>query len=219
MGSKTLERTGIRKIMEAAGKAAIAKVPRTTRTTRQAKLLEAMEDFDVPTLKKVKDELAGYVDLITMSLGDDLVLTEEYANVLMRQAIATRNLKDLQEIVQAQVKRVAFDHFNASFAEQGYEDPENMNGHLEVPELGMVLSREATGYSEPVIDETKLKKALGKDWEKVYTLEVIPEQRVYSLNEEALWNLVKDKPALLEKIRDSLIPGQPKSGRLNLRNL
>lgn len=230
---KSVEKTAKTKIFEAAGvevpvTGAEVAVPavqqvvvseRSTRETRKSQLLEVLGKFDVEELEELKTFLAGLPSLLTETLGEDLVLTERYAHTLLRQALAVRRLKDLHEVALEQIKEVAFDHFNASLAEKGHPDPQHVNATLDVLALGYKLRREGAGYGDPTIDEEKLKEALGSDWKKVYTRTVIPRRVVTDLDEDALWELVKTKPGLLEKIRDSLLPGAPKAGRLNLRNI
>jgi len=115
------------------------------------------------------------------------------------------------------LKDIVWTHLNSKLAEEGVEDPENTNGEIEVPALGMKLCREGMGYNDPVIDEELLKERLGDLWEKVYTCQVIPEQTVYTLDPEGLLDLLKSDPSLVKKIEDAIIPGSPKNGRLILR--
>lgn len=195
----------------------IVHVPRTTVASRREQLLADLEDDEA--LPRYRRELDAFIDLITSPLGEDPVLTEEYAYTLVKQAVAVRQLADLAEVCKTKIKEVLFQHLNAYFAEEGHDDPEHINGILEVAELGMKLSREGSGYSDPVIDEEKLKKGLGPLWERVYTHKVIPATETWELDLDALWELVKARPKLLEKVRDALKPGKPKSARMNLRNM
>lgn len=197
----------------------IVKAPCSTVTSRRAQLLADLEEYNIKALAEYRKGLSSFVDLITEPLGEDPVLTEDYAATLMRQALAVRQMADLAEVCKTKIKEVLFQHFNAYFAEDGHDDPEHINGTLEVAELGMKLCREGSGYSDPSINEEKLKKGLGPLWEKVYTHKVIPEKEVWELDLEALWELVKAQPKLLEKIRDALTPGKPKGARMNLRNM
>jgi hypothetical protein len=218
-----INKSDIHKLQVAVDKAGIkkelAKIPRTTVASRRTQLKDDLEQLKESRLEEIRYEMASYIDLILTPLGDEPVLSEESAFVLVRQAIATRLLKDLFEIVHTKIKDAAFLHFNASLDKEGYEDPENTNAQLEVPELGMKLAREGAGRQDATIDETKLKEGLGDLWEKVYNREIIPEREVWTLNVDALWNLVQNDPTLLRVVGDSLQPGDPKSARLNLRNM
>jgi hypothetical protein len=195
----------------------VVEADRSTRGHRKARLLDALQEFDVDTLQAKREELDNFISLITRSLGEDLILNEEYAYTLVEQALAVRNLVDLAQTCQEQIKRVAFEHFTAKLAEEGHPDPANVNATLEVEELGFALRREGAGYGNASIDEELLKEALGSDWHKVVVTEYIPAQEVTMFSEDLLWNLVKDRPELLEKVKASLVPGDSKKARLNLR--
>lgn len=197
----------------------IVAAERSTRGSRKAQLLADLEEFNVERLAQLREDLTGFVTLITTTLGDDPVLVEQHAVTLMRQALAIRQLKDLYDLCWDKVKEVAFQHFDASLAEQAHPDPQHVNAELIVAELGFMLRREGAGYCNAEIDEELLKEALGNLWKKVYTKTTIPAQVVYNLDEDALEELCRQRPELLEAIRPALKKGAPKAGRLNLRNI
>jgi hypothetical protein len=211
-------RSGLQRLLERSGKE-VAKKPRTTVAHRKAQLLADLEDFNVDRLVGLQQKMGAFIDLITLNLGDELVLDEGHAYTLMSQALGVRDIKEFMDVCHGRVKEYLFDHLNAIYAEQGLEDPENTNGSLEVPALGMKFCREGTGVTDPSVNDTLLKKALGSRWEEVYDIEVIPEQRVYTLNTEALWDMVKNDPDLMEAVRGALEPGVPKNGRMVIRNM
>lgn len=87
-----------------------------------------------------------------------------------------------------------------------------------MPELGKVFKREGCGYKPAQIDQKALKALLGDDADKVFVEEVIPAKTVTKLDEEALGKLIMDKPEVLEKVRQALIPGELKSPRFVIRD-
>ena len=208
-----------KKVVAVPASKVVQRTERTTRADRKASLVDGLREFDVDHLGGLQEVLSGFVSLVTESLGDELVLSEQYAHTVMSQALAVRTLVDIAQVVQEQVKSVVFEHFDSALAEQGHPDPQNVNASLDVPELGMSLRREGAGYSSPMIDEQKLADLLGDAVETVYVTKVIPAQEVRVLDEDLLMNLVSNQPELLEKVREALIPGSPKKARLNLRNL
>jgi len=208
-----------KKVVAVPAAKAVAKTERTTRADRKASLVDGLREFDVDHLGALQDILANFISLVTESLGDEMVLNETYSNTVMRQALAVRTLVDMTQVVQEQVKSVVFAHFDSALAEMGHPDPQNVNAALDVPELGMSFRREGAGYSSPSIDEEKLSELLGEACDSVYVTKVIPAQEVRVLDEDLLMQLVGNKPELMEKVREALIPGSPKKARLNLRNL
>lgn len=223
---RLFERAGIEQptvskdIVVATPPSAIELSHRTTRAQRKAQLLDDITQFNIERLVALRETLTSLPSLVTESLGEDAELTDEYAAVLMRQAIAfLRDVKDLQEAIAERIKVIAFDHFNASLAAKGHSDPEHMRAELIVEELGFALRREGAGYGDAKINEELLKELLGKDWKRVYTKTVIPRKEVFNLDIDALEELTKQRPELLEKIRPALSKGDPKPGRLNLRPL
>ncbi len=206
-------RNVLARLVEKSGKK-VARKQRTTVAQRKAQWEVNLENFNGDELVA---KAAGFIDLITLELGSDPVLTEEGAVTVMVQSLARRDFSEFLDVCKDKIKEFVFAHFDALAEAAGAEDPENTNGVLEVPSLGMKFCREGTGYGDPTIDDDVLKHALGDRWEQVYDVQIIPERREETLNQEALWNLVQQDPTLMEKIRDSLQPGAPKPGRLVIR--
>ena len=210
-------KSGIKKIVTITGRA-LARRPRTSVAQRKAEWESTLDNFDVNKLAGLQTAMSEFVDLITVSVMEDgVVLTEAQKFTLVTQALARRDIAEFMDVVLWRLKDIVWSHLNSKLAEEGVEDPENTNGEIEVPALGMKLCREGMGYNDPVIDEELLKERLGDLWEKVYTCQVIPEQTVYTLDPEGLLDLLKSDPSLVKKIEDAIIPGSPKNGRLILR--
>jgi hypothetical protein len=209
-------KTSLQKLAGLAGKE-VAKPTRSTVAMRKAQLLADLDGFDGPRLWQLKEELSSFVDLITMSIGDGAILDESNAFTLMTQALSRRNITEFMEVCHSRIKEVFFSHLNATFEEEGEEDPEAVSGSVEVPSLGMKFCREGAGRTTPSVDEGILREALGDRWKEVYREEIIPAQKIRTLDYDRLWELVGEEPGLMEKLREALEPGALKNARLVLR--
>lgn len=191
--------------------------PLTRVADRKVEIERKLKTFDLEDLRRrVGDE---YIDLITTFIGDEVILNEKFAEIVMRQALATKGLKELSEVVwEKMIKPVVFDSMNATNAEDpDIEDPVNINSKIQVAAMAMEFSREATGV-DIVANIPALKKVLaeaGIDWTSVFNAE---RQVVYTLNTDTLWDKIKDNSDLREKVL-GVLEEKPKGGRLNLRSV
>ena len=210
--------SAIQRLFDKAEKS-VAKRQSSTVAARKAALMADLADFNVGRLETLKEQMGSFVDLITLGLGDVEVMTTAQAHTLMLQFLAQRDIAEFMAVCRDRIKELAFVHLDAEFADQGEEDPSSINGSIDVPSLGKRFSREGAGYADPTVNEALLKAALGDQWEQVYVRTVVPETVVYSLSMEKLMDLVDGDPAIMEKVRDALTPGAPKTARLFVRDL
>lgn len=180
---------------------------------RKLAIKTQLENFELDGLKA---KLTGYIDLITTFQGDEVILNEHFAELVMAQKLATRDIKELVDVVEKAIKTVVFDSMNAKNAEDPkIEDPVNVNAKIPVPSMALEFSREGAGV-DVVANVPALKKVLegaGISWTSVFNTET---QVVYTLNEDALWNAIKDDVDLKEEVF-GVIEEVPKGARLNVR--
>lgn len=218
MAKATATKAGVQRLFDRAGKA-VAKARTSTVSARKAQLLQDLEGFNLERLIELKEEMSSFIDLITLSLGEVELMTESQAHTLMTQFLAQRDIGEFMDVCRGRIKDVAFQHITAAQKIAGAVDPENTNGHIDVPSMGKRFCREAAGVGDPSINEVLLKSILGDKWSEVYVEEVIPETKTYVLSMEKLMDLVDSDPVVMEQIRDALIPGIPKVAKLMVRDL
>lgn len=208
----------IQRLFDKANKA-VAKAQGKTVASRKATILTDMQQGRLERLKYFKDLMSSFIDLATLDLGDLELMTESQAHTLMTQFLAQRDIGEFMDVCRDRIKEVVFDHLNAEFALAGEEDPSSVNGSIEVPSLGKRFAREGAGYNDPSVNEVLLAEVLGDKIDEVYIEEVIPEQRVRKLSLDKLMDLIDQDPKVMEKVREALIPGTPKTARLVVRDL
>lgn len=191
--------------------------PLTRVADRKAEIERQLREFDLDGLRElVGDE---YINLITTFIGDETILNEKFAEIVMRQALATKQLSELSAVVwEKMIKPVVFDSMSATLAEDpDVEDPVHTNAKIKVAAMMMEFSREATGVdvSANIPALKKLLEKAGINWESVFNVEV---KRVYTLNTDALWDVIKDSGTLQDEVL-TVIVETPKAGRLNMRPL
>lgn len=190
-----------------------------TVATRKQKLREAMASSDPEVLVPLQEKMQDYVDAVAkVEMGEPRHLTEDEARDLMREYIDRREIDEFLTTRREAMKDIVFTAIDFDLQEKGM-DPETTGGEIAVPELGKVFRKEGAGRGEPSLDEKKLRKLLGPRIEKVYRSELIPAQTVEVLDEQALMELAQDDPTVMEAIRESLVPGKPKSARFVVRDI
>lgn len=218
MSKTALHTMSITALANRAGKS-VVKAARSTVAARKAQLRADLEDFDVERLLSLQEEMARFIDLVTIPIGEDLILPDSSKLILMQQFLAKRNISEFADVIGEQVKAIVFAHIEAEAAADGEEDPANVNGSIEVPALGKKFSKEGAGYTTPTINETVLAQLLPADVvaEVFVTKEVIKVER--SLDLPKLMALMGERPELMAVIGEALNPGIPKTQRLYVRDL
>lgn len=201
----------------------VAKGERSTVAARRAALRADLDNFDVDKLLELEEKMGKFIDLVTLTHGETEVLDDKGKTILMAQFLGQRDIGEFVSVVKDKIKEMAFAHITAELEAQGIENAEFTNGTIEVPALGKVFCREGAGFSDPSIDEDKLRALLvdmdRKDLvdELFETKEVISKE--YTLDLAKLFARVEEDPTLMLVTDESLTPGAPKVGRLNVRDL
>lgn len=201
----------------------------TTVASRKLQMRLALEEYDVDRLLELQQTMTAFVDLVTrtntiISNDNDAspVLDGEQAKDLMLRYLERREIDEFLTTVKDIIRESVFAHIDAVLTADGVEDAANTNGTLEIPELGQKFSREGAGYQDPKLDEARLKKLLGDRWDDICDDIDIPEQVIPAHTEKVLslekaLKLSRKDPAVMEILRDCIIPGAPKTPRLWVR--
>lgn len=159
--------------------------------------------------------LASFVESAT-----EVGLTEEQAVVLLDQMLDAKLVKELIDATYDAAKQAVFASMTLAAAEAGEEFPENINMTLDVPELGKRFCREGAGRKSATLDTEKLAELVGAEgWEAITTEQVIPATVVRVIDEAKLAAVVAENPALLEQVREAVVPGDWKTPRLSIRDI
>src|ERR1700752_1998364 len=108
----TLSRpNALQRLVEKSGKA-VVKAKRTTVAQRKANMLADLEGFEVDRLLEIQQNMAAFLNLITMSIGTAPVLTDSEAFTLMEQALARRDIAEFLDVCNGRIKEVVFTHLD-----------------------------------------------------------------------------------------------------------
>jgi len=201
--------------------------PRSTIASRKEALAEALSaDLDGEKLIELQETLSNYVDLLARAEvefdGSGAELTPVQLAHLMRRDQDTRKIKELVEVVADGVKRIVFEAITAKVARENPDEPfpEYVNDDIEVPELGKRFCRERAGRKVPLIDQEKLRSALGEEkWAQVTETVHVPAHTETNLSEQKLMALATLDPSVLQTIESSLIPAGWNVGAYTVRDL
>lgn len=187
---------------------------------RKAALAKAVRNYDVETLAPLQELMQNYIDkMARIELEEPRELTVQERRELMAEHEAMKPIAELLDARRDAMKEISFASIDAALAAEGVEDPATTSGKLVVAELGKKFCKEGAGYKDPSLDHKKLLKLLGEDAKKVVKVEHVPATTVTTFSEEMLMKLAQEKPEVMELIRQSLIPGAPKTPRFTVRPL
>jgi hypothetical protein len=241
-----LERGAVAKLIADAGgsflkayrnlvKGSAKEVARTTRTTvasRKAELRTALAEYDVDQLVELSTKMAGIIDAMTatdLMEGEPRTLTALEKVDLMGRYLTEREATELLAVSKDIIREKVFDHITMSAKAAGEEDPDQVNGHVDVPELGFRFCREGCGPKDPTLriesdeDGPGLRQLLGEErWAKVTETIDVPEQVIEAhtetvLSEELLMRMAAADPAILADIKAALAHGGWKTPRFVVR--
>lgn len=202
------------------GEAVVAE--KSTVASRKAKYRQMLEDFDVEGLIAAGEKMAGLVDKITLNdlTSETGALSAGQAQSAMEEHLDSREVTEILDVRKEVRKAAVFAHIDTVLSAEGIEDPQNHNGVLEVPEAGMKFTREGAGYTDPTIDEGRLRVALGEGiWNEVCIEEEIPARIEHKLSLAKLLDRAAAQPELYDTIGECMTMSQPKTPRLNVRKL
>lgn len=241
MTSTQIAQTEIRNLLAAAGgdyvaaydrlvsqanENAIYEEQRSTSSARKLAWRSALARRDRGQLRKAYETMRSYVKLAKTNSDiveqDPSVLSPAESRSLMQQFIDLRNIEVMVKADREAIKDRVFASMTEELAAKGEEFPENTNASIDVTDLGYRFDRYGAGRYNPELDEATLRESLGEDvWDKVTRLEIIPEQKIRTLDYGLLIQVAHNHPelAVLEKVRGALILGAWKKPSFTIRPL
>lgn len=220
--SKELEQKSLGDLIQVLSESVEKKTKKTsTVASRKEEWKKAVETFDVEELAKIEEKLSTYVDKITVpEIVEPRELTPEESKDLMSEFLSLRDILEFASSRKESIKSMVFASLTERYRELGEENPEIKPGTIEVPELGEKFCREGGGYSNPTLDQEKLKGLLSEEEAGEIFKEVeIPARVETVFDEDKLVELMSKKPELIEAVRSSLKPGKAKSVRFQVRKM
>lgn len=200
---------------------AVARRAPSNAETRKASYNKAIAVLDRKTLASIGKTVRGFLPLIRQNVritNTSGALDVLEAEDLMVEILEVKRLKEIAKAREEAIRKRVFSAITEGLAEQGVESPEVQPGFIEVPKLSLKFTREGGGFKEPVLREEDLAEALGEGlWEKVTQVEIIPAQEIRTFDPELFLVEARRKPALLEKLRESLDVGDPAPLKFNQR--
>lgn len=229
VASELLELLESGKFVEALDKIARAAKPtetiqRNNLEARKKKLAKAVRDSDPEVLERMAEIMATYVDDVARIFPDEpRQLTKSEAHVLMAEALQNKDITEFVAMRKDAIRELVFMSIDETNRAKGL-DPTEHGGKIPVPTLGKVFCKEGVNPGKPTVDNDKLREMLGADADKVFVTtvipeQVIPEQRITELDEEALLRLAATRPEVMVMLKEALVPGTPTPGRFVIRDL
>lgn len=214
------------KLVKKIDEMAIVELTPTNVDARKESWRKALAKKDKGPLRKAYETMRSYVALARQNAAiiesEPSELTAPQAASLMKQFISLKSLETIAKADRDAIKRRVMAAMTEMKAAEGEQFPENVNATIDVPEEGHRFFRYGTGRQDPELDEEHLRQLLGPEvWERVTRLEVIPEQKIRTLDYGLLIQAAQADPKLgvLEKVRDALIVGGWKSPSFTIQEL
>lgn len=204
--------------------AAAEMTPPETKTgvARKIEIAEALltPSGGITHLVELQDKMS---DLIERMLGNPLDLSSEAGELtpdelydLMLEHLDRKDIERLLDVRHKMMKARIFAHIEAVNRTKGVEDPEHAPGEAPVPKLGKRFTREG-GKAKATLDHSLLAIRLGPEVAKQVFRTVTTTKVV--LDEDALLGMVRENPALLDEIKDCVVPGEYGAARLCVRDI
>lgn len=195
---------------------------RQTGTERKAEIARAIERGDSDELIGLQEKLEGIIERILANKAitehTGLCTPAELAD-LMIERLDQADVAKLVEIRYQMIRTRVFDHITEDNRAKGIDDPGHTPGQADVPALKKRFTREG-GRIKNVLDQSHLRELLGeKRWAQVCRAETIPEHVEYHLSEDALLELVRKDPKVLDLFKKCIIPGGEGIPRFHIRPL
>jgi len=199
---------------------------RKNKSTRLAEWYASADEIDIEKLMDLHERMSNFVDGVFAKVdsAEAKVLTKGELVKLMAEYVELTEIREALEARHWRIRGMFFRHLNAKYLEEGVEEPENQSGVEEVPELGKKFHRYGTGRKSPDLNQSRLKYLLGDDWDQVVEKtevpeRVIPAHTVEKFSEDRLLGYLRKNPEKLEAVRESLIPGEAKPAKFQVRSI
>jgi hypothetical protein len=202
--------------------------PKSTIASRKAETARAITEFDLDYLLDLQDVAGALIDKITvneLNLRDGDLIPAELATALAQEFLDERKVGELLAARKEQIKAAVFAHITTELKAQGVKNPENTNGAIAVPSLGVEFQRYGCGPKTPTVNVEILKELLGEErFDEICTTVDVPERIVPAHTEtvvsgEKIMLATQADPEILELVRQSLESGGWKSPSFTLRTV
>lgn len=204
--SEEMEIGSLQELIDAA--AAAEPLPAQSGVARKAQIAAALATTNLDELIALQEKLEGVIDRIlanAIDTDDEGTLTDDELYGLMLEALEQADVKRLLEIRYQMIRTRVFSHITAVHKDNGVDDPEHTPGEARVPLLGKRFVRQG-GKPKATLDHARLLDCLGPERAAKVLREVeIPARTETHLNEDALLELVREDPTVLELIRTCVI--------------
>jgi hypothetical protein len=194
-----------------------------TGVARAREIAEALTTGDLDALMTIHSTLSSLVDQIVSNVIDPEHLGHLDDDKLYDLALEHLDRKDAERLLEVRhklVRAAIFAHITALNEAKGVHDPAHAPGEAAIPALGKSFYREG-GKLKATLNKTELETKLGSDrWGQVckaVLVPAVPEHVEYHLDEDALLAMVKTDPAVMEIIRDCVVPGGYSPQRMVLK--
>lgn len=186
-----------------------AKAPKLTKAQRMALQTNAIQQKDIEHLFALGAKMADLVH--TISANGNLQpedLTEEKLSEVLNEYLNLKDLKDVYDVRYQMIRTLIFAAITEKLASNNVADPEHAPGELPIPARGKRFVRQG-GKRKVTLDKTALRDKLGpKRWERVckaVVVPAVPEHVEESFNQDGLFDLVAEDPAVMELIRECAV--------------
>lgn len=200
-------------------------VKKTSVAQRAEEWQNALATLNEDRLLEMQETMSNFVDLVSkheVDLSFDQFpksFTDTQKIQLMQGALATKDIREFLDVYYNWIRSAVFSVITEQAEQDGRDNPEYVKGEIVVSSLKKRFCKEGGGRKDPILDEEKLKSLLSEeDYKSCIEIETIPARTVETFSIEKLMGLVKDDPSVLEKIRESLIPGGFKSNSFTIRD-
>ena len=197
-------------LIEDAAEGAYAKDP--SKAEEAAQYLAALKELDIDVLLDLQDKMKSIIDRATANTIDPEnlgTLDPAKAEALMEELLAQKSVENFLKMRYTLIRAAVFAHIDAVNKEQKVAYPTMAPGELPVPALGKKFTREG-GKMKGGFDREKLAQLLTKEqFDKVYTKRWVEPVEGYweeYRDDDALKSMVRQNPALLEVLREAVVP-------------
>lgn len=212
-------------MMSAAAEAVFEKLP--TKSETDAANLAAIKSGDLDKLMEMQEQAAGMIEAILdnpIDLDNLGSLTTEQAEALMAELLDQKQVEALIKLRYSMIRAAVFAHITEDNKSKKVAYPDRAPGEIPVYALGKKFTREG-GKLRASFDRDKLAQVLTPEqFAQVYRTVHVEEQVIEAHDEEvfdedALKVLVQSNYAILEKLRDAVVPQGFSPSSLHVRPL
>lgn len=185
------------------------KAPKLTTAQRQTLQYKAIQQKDIEHLFKLQAKVGEWVSHIAANGAlQPADLTEDKLADLVDEFGVLKELKDVYDVRYQMIRTLIFAAITERLAANNVADPVHAPGDIPVPPRGKRFVRQG-GKAKVTLDKTALRDKLGPErWERVckaVVVPAVPEHAEESFDQDVLFDLVAEDPAVMELIRECAV--------------